>query len=165
MGGTLVMNQTERDRLCVIRAASERRITRREAVERLDVKPRQVRRLVALFRERGDRIAVHGLKGVDGNRGKRREPEIRELVSVLRRQAVYEGYSVALFTETLAERYQLDVPRETVRVWLAKSGAREPKPRKRKRHPRRDPRPRRGELVQLDTSKHLWFEDRAGEEL
>lgn len=163
MGGTLVMNQAERDRLCVIRAASEERITRREAAERLDVKPRQVRRLVVLYRERGDGVAVHGLKGADGNRGKRREPEIRELVSLLRRREEYAGYSVALFTESLAERCCLDVPRETVRRWLAKSGAREPKPRKRVRHPRRDPRPRRGELVQLDTSKHLWFEGRAGE--
>lgn len=161
MGGTLVMNQAERDRLCVIRQASEDRITRRQAAERLGVKPRQVRRLVEEYGLRGDAIAVHGLKGAEGNRGKRREACIRDLVALLYRE-LYADYGPTLLSETLSERHQLDVPRETVRRWLEKSGAREPKRARRKRHPRRDPRPRRGELVQLDTSKHEWFERRGG---
>lgn len=162
MGGLLVMNQAERDRLCVIRAVSEKRISRRQAAERLGVKPRQVRRLVEKYGERGDAVAIHGLKGAEGNRGKRREPCIRELVGALFRE-LYSDYGPTLFAETLSERHALEIPRETVRRWLAASGVREPKRAKRKRHPRREPRPRRGELVQLDTSKHLWFEGRAGE--
>ena len=162
MGGTLVMNQAERDRLCVIRQASENRITRRQAAERLGVKPRQVRRLVVAYRERGDAIAIHGLKGAEGNRGKRRESCIRELVGSLFREGRYSGYSVTMFAEALSESHELCVPRETVRRWLEGNGARQPRRAKRKRHPRREPRPRRGELVQLDTSTHEWFERRGG---
>lgn len=157
------MSQAERDRLCVIRAASDGRITRRRAAEQLGVERRQVRWLVARYRERGDAIAVHGLKGRPGNRAQGREHCIRELVSELRRER-YEDYSVALFTETLAEAHGLEIPRETVRRWLATSGARAPRKRRQKRHPRRAPRARRGELVQLDTSTHLWFERRGGSE-
>lgn len=155
------MNQAERDRLCVIRAASERRIPRRQAAERLGVTTRQVRRLVAAFVERGDAVAIHGLKGAEGNRGQRREECIRELVTLLYREE-YADYGPTLLSETLSERHQLEVPRETVRRWLEKSGAREARRARRKRHPRRDPRPRRGELVQIDTSKHEWFERRGG---
>ena len=162
MGGTLVMNQAERDRLCVIRQASEDRISRRQAAERLGVRPRQVRRLVEQYHKRGDAIAIHALKGAEGNRGKRREACIRELVSSLYRDS-YADYGPTLFAETLSERYLLDIPRETVRRWLDESGARKWERLRRKRHPRRERRSRRGELVQLDTSKHLWFEDRAGE--
>jgi len=161
LGGTLVMNQAERDRLCVIRAANENRISRRQAAERLGVTTRQVRRLVLAFRKHGDAVAIHGLKGADGNRGARRESCIRELVTLLYREH-YSDYGPTLLSETLSERHQLDVPRQTVRRWLEKSGAREAKRARRKRHPRRDPRPRRGELVQLDTSKHEWFEGRGG---
>ena len=146
MGGLLVMNQAERDRLCVIRAVSESRISRRQAAERLGVKPRQVRRLVEKYGERGDAIAIHGLKGVEGNRGKRREPCVRELVSALFRE-YYADYGPTLFAETLSERHWLEIPRETVRRWLAGSGVREPKRARRKRHPRREPRPRRGGLA------------------
>src|SRR5206468_4076705 len=124
-------------------------------------KPRQVRRLVEAYGERGDAIAIHALKGAEGNRGKRREQCIRELVTLLYREH-YADYKPTLLSETLSERHQLDIPRETVRRWLERSGAREPRRARRKRHPRRDPRPRRGELVQIDTSKHRWFEGRGG---
>jgi hypothetical protein len=163
MGGLLVMNQAERDRLCVIRGASEKRISRRQAAERLGVKPRQVRRLLEEYRDRGDAIAIHGLKGAEGNRGKRRESCIRELVTQLYREH-YSDYGPTLLSETLSERHQLDIPRQTVRRWLEASGARKPKRARCRRHPRRDPRPRWGDLVQLDTSKHLWFERRGGTE-
>ena len=161
MGETMVMNQAERDRLNVIRQASEGRIRRREAAERLDVTTRQVRRLVVEYRKRGDLVAIHGLRGAEGNRGKRREDCIRELVSFLHREH-YPDYGPTLFVETLAERHQLEIARETARRWLARSGAREPRAARRERHPRRERRRRRGELVQLDTSTHLWFEGRGG---
>jgi len=160
-GGTLVMNQAERDRLCVIRAASENRTSRQQAAERLAVTTRQVRRLVLAYRKRGDAVAIHGLKGAEGNRGKPRETCVRDLVTTLYRER-YSDYGPTLLSETLSERHQLDIPRQTVRRWLEESGAREPRRARRKRHPRRDPRPRRGELVQIDTSKHEWFEGRGG---
>src|SRR4051812_35594672 len=155
------MTQAERDRLCVIRAASENRTGKREAAERLGVTTRQVRRLILAYRKHGDAVAIHGLKGAEGNRGKQREPCIRGLVTLLYREH-YSDYGPTLLSETLTERHELEIPRQTVRRWLETSGAREPKRARRKRHPRRERRPRRDELVQLDTSKHEWFERRGG---
>ena len=164
MSGILVMNQAERDRLCVIRAASEKRVSRREAADQLGVTPRQVRRLVVSYRARGDAVGLHGLKGLKGaesNRGQPWEACIRELASSLYRD-LYSDYGPKLLSETMWERHQLKIPAQTLRRWLKESGAREPKRSRRKRHPRREPRPRRGELVQLDTSEHDWFEGRGG---
>jgi hypothetical protein len=164
LDGVWAMNQGERDRLMTIRAASEGRMNQPEAAARLNVTTRQVRRLVERYKESGDGVAVHGLKGIAGNRGRGRE-EDRDAV-LFHFLDEYGDYGPVLLSETLLERHELKVPRETLRRWLAKDGLRESGRSSRRRHPRRERRSRRGELVQLDTSIHAWFEGRGagGEE-
>lgn len=156
----LAMSQAERDRLCVIRAASEGRLLRRDAAAQMDITTRQLRRLVKRFREVGDAVAIHGLRGRPGNRGlslARRQLR-RDALRLFRKS--YDDYGPVLLSETLGERHKLVVPRETLRCWLLAAKLRSLSRRTRVRHLRRPRRPRFGELLQMDTSIHDWFEGR-----
>ena len=73
----------------------------------------------------------------------------------------YHDFGPTLATEYLAERHDIRVSRETLRKLVIEAGiwrdrvARRPRPYQ--------PRYRqdcRGELIQIDGSKHWWFEDR-----
>jgi transposase len=153
------MTKGERDRLWAIRAAAEGRLSTKEAAERLGVSKRQVRRLVARHSELGDKVAIHGLRGRAGNRGRDfRESGFRDVVLELARDR-YDDYGPVLLAEVLEEREGLLVPRETLRRWLIEAGLRRAG-RGRHRHPRRQRRSRFGELLQLDGSEHAWFEGR-----
>ena len=49
------MTQTDRDRLVALKKADKKVITQRAAAEELELSKRQVQRLLAVLRERGDR--------------------------------------------------------------------------------------------------------------
>jgi predicted ArsR family transcriptional regulator len=66
--GQLVMSQRDRDRLLVLREAEKKRIKQREAAGELGVSVRQVQRLLAALKQKGDRAAIHGLRGRPSNR-------------------------------------------------------------------------------------------------
>src|SRR3546814_7950203 len=73
----------------------------------------------------------------------------------------YHDFGPTLAVEYLAERHQITISHETLRKWMIKEGlwkdrdARRPRP-----YQPRYRRDCRGELIQLDGSKHWWFEDR-----
>lgn len=75
----------------------------------------------------------------------------------------YEGFGPTLASEKLAEREGLVVSRETVRRWMIAEGLHEPRQRRVEARQWRERRACYGELVQMDTSIHDWFEGR-GEE-
>ncbi len=154
----LTMRAEERERLWVVRARAEGKLRGMEAAERLEVTERQVRRLVRGLREGGDAVAIHGLRGQPGNRSIAAETKRR----VLRlHKTRYDDYGPTLLAERLAEPpHGIRVGRETLRRWLVAEGRWEVRRRRRGRHPWRERRARFGELVQLDTSIHDWFEGR-----
>ncbi|BCI69700.1 hypothetical protein SPKIRA_05300 [Sphingomonas paucimobilis] len=73
----------------------------------------------------------------------------------------YNGFGPTLAREYLAERHGIRVSCETLRQMMMAAGlwkdraARRPRP-----HQPRYRRDCRGELIQVDGSKHWWFEDR-----
>lgn len=157
------MTQEERDRLVTLKKARKRLITQREAAEELEVSERQVRRLLVLVEERGDKAVIHGLTGNPSNRKLAEELE-RTAIQVLTTEA-YRGFGPTLAGEHLSERHGIQVSKETLRQWMMRAklwrGKRE---RMEKIHPWRPRRSRWGELVQWDTSEHEWLEGR-GEKL
>lgn len=157
MQGDLTLSEKERERLWVLKARAAGRLRAKEAAERLSVTERQLRRLMKALVAHGDVAAVHGLKGRPGNRAFPRK--LREKVNRLH-ERMYADYRPTLFTERLLERHGIEVSRETVRNWLMASGRWKPRRSKRERHPWRERRARFGELVQLDSSIHDWFEGR-----
>ncbi len=156
--GNLTMSAKELDRLEVIGRVIERRLTQREAAERLGLSVRQVERLCRALR----RYGASGL--VSRKRGRRSN---RKLADALRERALdlvrdrYSDFGPTLACEKLTEQHGFDLSRETLRRWMIDAGLWIPRSQRRRRA--HQPRPRRsclGELVQIDGCEHAWFEDR-----
>ena len=140
----------ERDRLSVLRQASEGVLTRPAAAARLGVMARHLRRLMRRFEAEGDAAAVHGLKGRRSNRAL---PAASD--------PLYADFGPTLLAEHLDRRFGLVASPDTLRRWMLGAGLWE---RRRRRARHRSRRPRRaalGELGQWDSSVHPWLEERA----
>jgi len=157
------MTQSERDRLVTLRKAKKKLITQREAAEELDLSVRQVKRLLYGLKKRGDKVVIHGLRGVRSNR--RIEDKIQQKAIRILSGEDYRGFGPTLASEYLAEKHGIVASRETVRKWMVEAGLWKAGKQKVERiHEWRPRRSRLGELVQWDTSEHDWLEGR-GERL
>jgi hypothetical protein len=156
----LRMSRKERDRLKVMAGRDQGRISQAEGARVLGLSVRQFRRLERRYERHGDAGLVHALRGRVSNR--RIGPEVRA-AALEAVQAHYADFGPTLAAEYLAEREGIVVSRETLRQWMILEGlwkgSRPQRPHRRHR-PRR---PCRGELVQMDTSLHDWFEGRGRE--
>jgi len=159
MQRTITMTEKELARSKVIQMAAEKRLTQREASERLEISERHFRRLLQRYREEGDRALISGHRGKPSN-NRMGEEKRKQIVDLL--LTTYTGFGPTLASEKLAEREGICVSKETVRQILIEEGKHRPKKKKRiQAHPLRKRRPCRGELVQIDGSYHAWLEDRA----
>jgi transposase len=128
------------------------------AAKQMQLSYRQAKRVWQQFRQHGEAGLVHRGRGKASNR--RITATRREAILGRYRQR-YEGFGPTLAAEKLAEE-GLGVHAETLRLWLIQEGLWERHRRRSEYRQRREPRGRFGELVQLDGSHHLWFEDRGG---
>jgi hypothetical protein len=119
---------------------------------------RQVFRLLRGLKQDGPASLLSKRRGRPSNH--RLPGEVRTLaLSIVREQ--YADFGPTLAAEKLAEHHGCSVSRETLRGWMIADGLWQDR---RHRLPvSHQPRRRRdclGELVQLDGSEHVWFEDR-----
>jgi transposase len=153
------MTQTDRDRLVALKKAKDKRITQRQAAEEVGLSERQVRRLIAKLRVVGDKALIHGLRGRGSNRKSR--PEVERKAKAILGEKVFQGFGPTLASQYLAEKYDIQASKETVRHWMVEAGLwRSRKQRVVDTHVWRQRRERFGELVQWDTSDHAWLEGR-----
>lgn len=151
------MSGKERDRLRVMAALRERRLRQVEAARRLRLSVRQVRRILARYRAEGDAGLVHRARGRPSNRRLPEGLRRRVMAQVAR---AYRDFGPTLAAEKLSERDGLGVSRETLRQWMVAEGLWKPRRPARQVHLWRPRRSSFGELVQMDTSEHAWFEGR-----
>lgn len=152
------MTQKERDGLFLLRQAGKGQMRQRQAAERLGVTERWVRELVRRWRQQGDRVVVHGLRGRPSGRKIAAGVE-RKAMGIVKRE--YDDFGPTLAAEYLAQGHGIEVSRETLRQWMMR--ARIWKRRRRRVEQVHIWRQRRrcfGELVQWDTSDHDWLEGR-----
>jgi transposase len=156
--GLISMSHSELNRLEVLQRIEDRRLSQAQAASTLGLTPRQIRRLVSRYRRQGAEGLVSKKRGKPGNH---RRPEVfREHVLALIREH-YPDFGPTLAREKLLERHGLLVPCETLRGWMRSADIW--KTRATRRKAVQQPRARReyfGELIQIDGSEHLWFEDR-----
>jgi transposase len=129
-----------------------------DAAVLLGVSRRQVYRLLDRLRADGPEALISWKRGRPSNRDF--GDDYRACVLDLVREH-YHDFGPTLISEYLAERHGITLSHETLRKWMIKAGlwkdreARRPRP-----YQPRYRRDCRGELIQLDGSKHWWFEDR-----
>ena len=150
------MNEIKR--VYVLQQVQEHQLTGRQAAERLGISLRQVRRLIAKYRERGAPGLGHG------NRGRAASNRLDEAVRARIRELAeeeYKDYNDSHFTEELAEQYGLEVSRSSVRRIRRDAGQKSPRKRRSPRHrSRRQRKEKAGMLLQTDGSRHDWLEGR-----
>lgn len=157
--GGITMQELERAK--VIEAYAQGEIKSAVAALRLGITTRQVRRL-------HERFAEAGLEGIISRR--RGKPSNNQLSSGTAQKAVqivrehYSDFGPTLACEKLAQRHDLILSKEKLRQLMIEAGLWTP--RDARQAPLHQPRERRacvGELVQLDGSRHPWFEQRGAE--
>lgn len=155
--GDVFMKTKEARRLFVIEQVSAGKITVREASERLELSCRQIIRLKKRFREEGAAGLVHKGRGKPSKQ--RFAQEIRDFVAEKAR-GDFAGASCQHMAELFAAEHNLLISAKTIGRILREQGVvckhthRGPKGRK-----RRERRPRRGDLLQMDASPFDWFGD------
>ena len=155
----LQMTEKEIDRITILENVIKGRWTQRKASETLNLSLRQTKRLTKRYRSQGAEGLIHLSRGKPSNR--RMSKRINDRVIELMIREEFNGFGPTLLQETLEEEYGIRVSREWLRQQMTVKGRWQPKEVKKiKAHPRRKPRYRRGELIQLDGSYEYWFEDR-----
>ena len=148
----------ELERAKIVEAYAKGEIKAAVAALRLQVSTRQVRRLQ-------ERFADSGLAGIASRR--RGKPSNNQLSAGLAQDAMlivrerYADFGPTLACEMLREHHDLVLSKETVRRLMTEAGLWTP--RNDQRPGLHQPRERRaclGELVQIDGSRHAWFEKR-----
>lgn len=156
LGDRIEMSRRERDVLKVMAPVLEGQRTQVEAARLLRRSVRQVRRVQRRLEAEGDTGVIHRARGKPSNR--RIDAALRQRVLAAYRQD-YPDFGPTLAAEKLTERH-MHIAVETLRGWLLAAGLWH---HRRRRDLHRARRPRRecfGELVQMDTSIHDWFEGR-----
>ncbi len=149
----------EADRVAVVAQVAEGRLSQREASVRLGLGVRQVKRLVARYRERGAAGLASGRRGRRPNNAI--DASVRRAVMELVRER-YPDFGPTFACEKLVEDHGHRLSRETLRQWMIEDGLWESKSRREARgHPSRPRRECVGDLVRIDGSPHDWFEGRS----
>lgn len=154
--GSITMG--ELDRAEIIAACVKGDITAVIAAKRLGITTRQVRRLQKRFAEDGTSGMVSRRRGKPSNN--RLAPEVAQQALQLVRDR-YADFGPTLACEQLRERHQVTLSKETLRTLMIEAKLWIPKAARHSRlHQPRERRPCVGELVQIDGSRHPWFEKR-----
>jgi len=155
--GSITMEELERAE--IIAASVRGEITAVIAAKRLGLTTRQVRRLQKRFEQEGPSGMISRQRGKPSNN--RLAPEVAQQALELVR-AHYADFGPTLACEQLRERHQLELSKETLRNLMIEAGLWIPNAARRSRlYQPRERRPCVGELVQIDGSRHHWFEKRA----
>jgi len=159
MSDRSILSNKEQQRLDIIKATLERKITNGQAAKMLCISSRQVQRLKKAVKTEGEKTIRHKLKGRKSNHSV--DSSIKE--NLLKKiKDAYRDFKPGFATEKLWEQYGTSVTSQTIRVWMIEAGLW--KPRKQKKTGKyRSWRPRKeyyGELAQFDGSYHYWFENR-----
>jgi transposase len=152
------MSDAELARVGVLGDVATGRLSMDQATGLMGVSRRQAFRLLRRFREGGASALTSRRRGRPSNR--RLPGEVRTAVMAVVRER-YADFGPTLAAERLAALHGLVVSRETLRHWMMAEGLWAD--RKTRAKPVHQPRGRReclGELVQIDGSRHWWFEDR-----
>ncbi len=158
MNERLNMSNRDIDRLRTVRNIIDGTLKWREASEMLGLSERQVGRLCAQVRARGNSGILHGLCGRPSN-NRLDEELLGQALSALH-QPRWEGFGPIFAREKLDELYGIELGKTTVGRLMIGTNLWEVHRRGTRHRAWRERRPCVGMLTQLDGSPHDWFEGR-----
>ena len=151
----ILMGQKQLQRWHLMEMVKGRKITLKEAGEKMGVSYRQAKRIRRAVRDRGVQGLVHGNWGQPSKR--RIDGAIREKVLGLSKE-VYWDFNDTHFTEKLRECEGMELSRETVRKLRRAAGVRPKRKRRGPKHrKRRERKAQEGWMVLWDGSPHPWL--------
>jgi len=154
----ITMSIKETERISILEKLKQKEMKQKKAAHILGVSVRQVRRLLKAYRREGAQGIIHQLRGIPSN-NQADQKALDVAISIIKDR--YADFSVTLAHEKLQKYHGFLYSRETLRGAMMTVGlwkpTRQPKP---VMHMMRERRAYEGELIQLDGSPHLWFEDR-----
>jgi hypothetical protein len=155
IGYLFTMSGHELQRIEVLSEVLAGRRTTESAAAVLAASVRQAQRLLA--RHQDGAALIHKARGRTASN--RLNDGIRDYTLELVRQN-YRDFGPTLAAEVMLERHGVKVSRETLRKWMVESCLWLSRKQWRSFHQSRLRRENYGELIQIDSSKHHWFEDR-----
>jgi len=159
MKGIISMSIKETERIKIMDNLIDKLIKQKHAALQLNISVRQVQRILARYKKEGVAGFTHKNRGRKSNRAIA-ESKKEEIVSLISRN--YPDFGPTLASEKLGELHGISFSAETIRKIMTEGNLWLPKKKKVKDlHHYRERRACLGELVQLDGSPHLWFEDRS----
>lgn len=154
MADRLIMNKKERDRKVILEQIAAKNISKKDARKRLQISDRQLRRLIAKYKQEGDSALVHKSRGKPSTRA---YPDAKKAKILQIYREKYIDFGPTFASEKLLEDDQLEVHKETLRLWLKADGLWLPRRDRKTHRKQRARRSRFGELLQLDGSIHAWL--------
>ena len=154
--GSITMQKARR--VEIITACTKGEMKPAVAAALLQVTTRQIRRLQKQLAEGGPAALTLDRRGKPSNH--QLDPEVARTALQLVREH-YADFGPTLACEQLRDRHRVILSKETLRRLMIEAGLWTPKGvRRAALHQPRERRPCRGELVQIDGSRHDWFERR-----
>ena len=151
----IIMSVKEIEKLKVITDVTEKRISQKIASKRLNLSSRQIRRLIKRFKTQGAKGLTNKHRNTVSNR--KLPDDLRLKVLELYKQN-YPDFRPTFFCEKLSELHNIEISKETARKWLLDEGLWKRERKIKLRKQLRERKPCFGEMLQLDGSKHDWFE-------
>ncbi len=151
----IIMSVKEIERLKVVTDVTEKRISQKIASKRLNLSSRQIRRLIKRFKTQGAKGLANKHRNTVSNR--KLPDDLRLKVLELYKQN-YPDFRPTFFCEKLYELHNIEISKETARKWLLNEGLWKRERKIKLRKSLRERKPCFGEMLQLDGSKHDWFE-------
>ena len=141
----------------VVEDILSKKITQKEAASQLERSARQVRRIMIKVRDNGLQGTVHGLVGKPSNNSLKKEIK-NKVLDLWRDKYRVCGFNYAHFTQKLNEIEKIKISEGSVRSLLLKHDLVDKKPKKGRKHrKRRERKSQIGEMLQIDTSPHVWL--------
>lgn len=159
----LTLSLRERDRLAVLREVEDGLLSPAQGARKLGLSSRQFRRIRRRAEREGDSAVINRLRGQPSNH--RLDPSVRARALERAAEPLFHDFGPTLLAEHLSRDRSIGpLNSHTLRGWMIDAGLWSPSTRKLHHRSHRDRRAAYGELVQMDTSIHPWFEERSTEQ-
>jgi len=155
-----IMNKKEKFKLHIMKCVIEKKLTIKEAAERLELSIRQVYRLKGAMKEKDVSSMLHGNCGRTSLK-RTLSPEKKKKILEIKAMPEYDNVNFLYFQELLELEYKITISYFALRKLLIENKYKSPKKHRERKisHPRRERKAYLGEMLQIDGSRHQWFKN------